>query len=66
MKQTYIKPQIELIFASTDSMVLASQPEGDQTDEFGAKGHGSFFDSWDSFEEEEQQSGFTNKSLWED
>ena len=30
-----------------------------------SKGHNSFFDSWDS-NDEEQPSGFTSKSLWDD
>ena len=63
----YIKPQLILFKMETETLLGASDegpgilpPESAMS-----KGHNSFFDSWDSNDEEEQP-GFTNKNLWED
>ena len=65
--KTYIKPQIEISKITTEFHLLGSSTEGGSLDgpNVLSKGHNSFFDSWDS-NDEEQQSGFTSKNLWED
>lgn len=65
--KTYIKPQIEISKITTEFHLLgASGEEGNLGGDYVlSKGHGSFFDSWDS-NDEEQPSGFTNKNLWDD
>lgn len=63
MKRIYIKPNITVVKTSVESL-LVGDSQG-QMDEGHSKGHNSFFDSWDSNDEEEQ-SGFTSKNLWDD
>lgn len=66
--KTYIKPQIEISKITTEFHLLGSSTEGGSLDgpNVLSKGHNSFFESWDSYDEEDQQSGFTSKNLWED
>lgn len=65
--KTYIKPQIEISKITTEFHLLGSSKEGGSIEgpDVLSKGHDSFFDSWDSNDEEEQP-GFTSKNLWED
>ena len=64
MKRVYIKPNITVVETCTER--LLGTESGGQGDEWDSKGHNSFFDGWDSFEDEEEPSGFTSKNLWED
>lgn len=63
MKRIYMKPNITVVKTSVESL-LVGDSQG-QVVEGHSKGHNSFFDSWDS-NDEEQQPGFTSKNLWDD
>ena len=65
MKLKYEKPKVMVVPAIIESNLLGdSQGVADYEDQL-SKGHNSFFDRWDS-NDEEQQSGFTSKNLWDD
>lgn len=64
-KRIYVSPKVEIHNVFVESPLLQDSETGDST--WGlSKDHNSFFDSWDSYDEEEQPSGFTNKNLWDD
>lgn len=63
-KKTYICPNVEIHRVMVESQLLADSEDGKATSGL-SKGHDSFFDSWDS-NDEEQPSGFTSKNLWDD
>lgn len=66
MKLKYEKPKVMVVPAIIESNLLGDSKGVAGYEDQLSKGHNSFFDSWDSYDEEEQQSGFTNKNLWED
>lgn len=63
-KKTYICPNVEIHRVMVESQLLADSEDGNASSGR-SKGHNSFFDSWDS-NDEEQQPGFTSKNLWDD
>ena len=64
--KSYIKPEsVVTHIAPENTLLTGSTDEGFEIDNAFSKGHNSFFDSWDSNDEEEQP-GFTSKNLWED
>lgn len=64
-KSIYVSPKVEIHNVTVESYLLTDSEDGKAT--FGlSKGHDSFFDTWDTPDEEEEQPAFTNKSLWED
>lgn len=61
----YIKPEITIEKVLAEYNLLANSTDEDpQIPETFSKGHDSFFSSWD--DEDKDQSGFTNKNLWDD
>ena len=66
MKNLYIKPVIHVMALTYDVVLLGQSQEGYQTSDFGAKRNNGF-SSWDyDFDEEEDtESNFKSKSLWD-
>lgn len=66
MKNLYIKPVTSVVALTYDVVLLGQSTEGSQTSDFGAKRNNDF-SSWDyDFDEEEDtESNFKSKSLWD-
>ena len=66
MKNLYIKPVTRVVALTYDVVLLGQSQEGYQTSDFGAKRNNGF-SSWDyDFDEEEDtESNFKSKSLWD-
>ena len=66
MKNLYIKPVTHVVALTYDVVLLGQSTEGYQTSDFGAKRNNGF-SSWDyDFDEEEDtESNFKSKSLWD-
>ena len=66
MKNLYIKPVTSVVALTYDVVLLGQSTEGYQTSDFGAKRNNGF-SSWDyDFDEEEDtESNFKSKSLWD-
>ena len=66
MKNLYIKPVTHVVALTYDVVLLGQSQEGYQTSDFGAKRNNGF-SSWDyDFDEEEDtESNFKSKSLWD-
>ena len=66
MKNLYIKPVTSVVALTYDVVLLVQSQEGYQTSDFGAKRNNGF-SSWDyDFDEEEDtESNFSSKSLWD-
>ena len=66
MKNLYIKPVTSVVALTYDVVLLVQSQEGYQTSDFGAKRNNDF-SSWDyDFDEEEDsESNFSSKSLWD-
>ena len=66
MKNLYIKPVTSVVALTCDVVLLGLSTEGYQTSDFGAKRNNDF-SSWDyDFDEEEDtESNFKSKSLWD-
>ncbi len=66
MKNLYIKPVTSVVALTYDVVLLGQSQEGYQTSDFGAKRNNGF-SSWDyDFDEEEDtESNFKSKSLWD-
>lgn len=66
MKNLYIKPVTRVVALTNDSVLQTQSTEGYQTSDFGAKRNNDF-SSWDyDFDEEEDtESNFKSKSLWD-
>ncbi len=66
MKNLYIKPVTSVVALTYDVVLLVQSQEGYQTSDFGAKRNNGF-SSWDyDFDEEEDtESNFKSKSLWD-
>lgn len=66
MKNLYIKPVTHVVALTYDVVLLEQSTEGYQTSDFGAKRNNGF-SSWDyDFDEEdESESNFSSKSLWD-
>ena len=66
MKNLYINPVTSVVALTCDVVLLGQWQEGYQTSDFGAKGNNGF-SSWDyDFDEEEDtESNFKSKSLWD-
>ena len=66
MKNLYIKPVTSVVALTYDVVLLGLSTEGYQTSDFGAKRNNGF-SSWDyDFDEEEDtESNFKSKSLWD-
>lgn len=66
LKMKYQKPEVLAIPVIIEGNLLNdSNGIANRDEDQLSKGHNSFFDSWDS-NDEEQQSGFTSKNLWDD
>lgn len=65
MKLKYEKPKVMVVPAIIESNLLGDSKGVAGYENELSKGHNSFFDSWDS-NDEEQQPGFTSKNLWDD
>ena len=66
MKNLYIKPVTHVVALTYDVVLLGQSQEGYQTSDFGAKRNNGC-SSWDyDFDEEEDtESNFKSKSLWD-
>ena len=66
MKNLYIKPVTSVVALTYDVVLLGQSQEGYQTSDFGARRNNGF-SSWDyDFDEEEDtESNFKSKSLWD-
>ena len=66
MKNLYIKPVTSVVALTYDVVLLGQSTEGYLTSDFGAKRNNGF-SSWDyDFDEEEDtESNFKSKSLWD-
>ena len=66
MKNLYINPVTSVVALTYDVVLLVQSQEGYQTSDFGAKRNNGF-SSWDyDFDEEEDtESNFKSKSLWD-
>lgn len=66
MKNLYIKPVISVVALTNDSVLQGLSTEGFETSDFNAKKNNDF-SSWDyDFDEEdESESNFSSKSLWD-
>ncbi len=64
MKRVYIKPNVTVVETYTESLLGTESGGqiGSPENPSDAKGHNSYVDIWD----EEDQSGFTSKNLWDD
>ena len=66
MKNLYIKPVTSVVALTNDSVLQTQSQEGLETSDFNAKRNNDF-SSWDyDFDEEdESESNFSSKSLWD-
>ena len=65
MKYIYIRPVTHVVALTNDIALLGQSTEPYETDDFNAKQNN--FSSWDYHfdEEEESESNFSSKSLWD-